>query len=77
MHRLPAFSPPVLHFYYAKKHFLCAPQMRFAEGDYIFRQGAAGDTFYVISKGQVKFLGRAKWHFPRKTLPGQDASCVF
>uniref|UniRef100_A0A3B4WAU0 cGMP-dependent protein kinase 1-like n=1 Tax=Seriola lalandi dorsalis TaxID=1841481 RepID=A0A3B4WAU0_SERLL len=25
------------------------------EGDYIIRQGATGDTFYIISKGQVKF----------------------
>uniref|UniRef100_A0A3Q4I6Q9 cGMP-dependent protein kinase n=1 Tax=Neolamprologus brichardi TaxID=32507 RepID=A0A3Q4I6Q9_NEOBR len=26
----------------------------YADGDYIIRQGATGDTFYIISKGQVK-----------------------
>lgn len=57
---LPAFSPPVLYFHYAPMRFLCVPQMHYAEGDYIFRQGAAGDTFYIISKGQVKFFARAK-----------------
>ncbi|XP_075895078.1 cGMP-dependent protein kinase 1 [Nelusetta ayraudi] len=31
-------------------------EMHYAEGDYIFRQGAAGDTFYIISKGQVKVM---------------------
>lgn len=42
--------------------------MRYADGDYIFRQGAAGDTFYIISKGQVRFPARERLHFPRRTL---------
>uniref|UniRef100_A0A3P8TAF3 cGMP-dependent protein kinase n=1 Tax=Amphiprion percula TaxID=161767 RepID=A0A3P8TAF3_AMPPE len=29
--------------------------MHYSNGDYIIRQGATGDTFYVINKGQVKF----------------------
>lgn len=37
----------------------CTPdsdsQTHYAEGDYIIRQGATGDTFFIISKGQVKF----------------------
>lgn len=57
---LPAFPPPVLSFHYAPMRFLCVLQMHYVEGEYIFRQGAAGDTFYIISKGQVKFFARAK-----------------
>lgn len=49
-------SPHVLYSHYAPMYFLCLPQMHYAEGEFIFRQGAAGDTFYIISKGQVKFL---------------------
>uniref|UniRef100_I3K0W5 Protein kinase cGMP-dependent 1 n=1 Tax=Oreochromis niloticus TaxID=8128 RepID=I3K0W5_ORENI len=30
-------------------------ETHYADGDYIIRQGATGDTFYIISKGQVKF----------------------
>uniref|UniRef100_A0A3B4WGH7 cGMP-dependent protein kinase 1-like n=1 Tax=Seriola lalandi dorsalis TaxID=1841481 RepID=A0A3B4WGH7_SERLL len=30
-------------------------ETHYNEGDYIIRQGATGDTFYIISKGQVKF----------------------
>lgn len=26
----------------------------YAEGDYIIRQGARGDTFFIISKGRVR-----------------------
>uniref|UniRef100_A0A672IK82 cGMP-dependent protein kinase n=1 Tax=Salarias fasciatus TaxID=181472 RepID=A0A672IK82_SALFA len=29
-------------------------QTHYLDGDYIIRQGATGDTFYIISKGQVK-----------------------
>lgn len=29
-------------------------EAHYAEGDYIIRQGASGDTFYIISRGQVK-----------------------
>lgn len=29
-------------------------QSRYSEGDYIIRQGATGDTFYIISSGQVR-----------------------
>ncbi|XP_034025863.1 cGMP-dependent protein kinase 1 isoform X3 [Thalassophryne amazonica] len=29
-------------------------EMHYGKGDYIIRQGATGDTFYIISKGQVK-----------------------
>ena len=30
------------------------PQSHFGRGAYIVRQGAAGDTFYIISEGKVK-----------------------
>lgn len=48
------------------------PQTHYTEGDYIIRQGATGDTFYIISKGQVKFFlcsppaAQMKWGFQRK-----------
>ncbi|XP_061673225.1 cGMP-dependent protein kinase 1 isoform X2 [Syngnathoides biaculeatus] len=29
-------------------------EARYSQGDYIFRQGASGDTFYIVNKGQVK-----------------------
>lgn len=32
---------------------LCA-QTHYSDGDYIIRQGATGDTFFIISKGQVR-----------------------
>uniref|UniRef100_A0A3B3WY18 cGMP-dependent protein kinase n=1 Tax=Poecilia mexicana TaxID=48701 RepID=A0A3B3WY18_9TELE len=28
-------------------------ETNYSDGDYVFRQGAVGDTFYIISKGQV------------------------
>ena len=28
-------------------------EMHFANGEYIIRQGARGDTFYIIAKGKV------------------------
>ncbi|XP_012718724.2 cGMP-dependent protein kinase 1 [Fundulus heteroclitus] len=36
-----------------RKLFDHVEETNFADGDYIFRQGAIGDTFYIISKGQV------------------------
>lgn len=33
--------------------FLCWFQTFYNEGDYIIRQGARGDTFFIISKGKV------------------------
>ncbi|XP_076587090.1 cGMP-dependent protein kinase 1 [Chaetodon auriga] len=37
-------------------------ETRYAEGDYIIRQGATGDTFYIISKGQVKVTEKKPGH---------------
>ncbi|XP_047449119.1 cGMP-dependent protein kinase 1 [Mugil cephalus] len=37
-------------------------EARYADGDYIIRQGAAGDTFYIISKGQVKVTEKKPGH---------------
>ena len=36
------------------KAVLLLPQSHFGRGAYIVRQGAAGDTFYIISEGKVK-----------------------
>uniref|UniRef100_A0A4W5LQB4 Cyclic nucleotide-binding domain-containing protein n=1 Tax=Hucho hucho TaxID=62062 RepID=A0A4W5LQB4_9TELE len=33
---------------------LSLSQTHYSEGDYIIRQGATGDTFFIISEGQVK-----------------------
>lgn len=30
------------------------PQTHYSDGDYIIRQGATGDTFFIISEGQVR-----------------------
>lgn len=38
------------------------PQTHYAEGDCIIRQGATGDTFYIISKGQVKCYALCSLH---------------
>ena len=32
---------------------LLPPQTAYKEGEYIVRQGAGGDTFFIISKGRV------------------------
>ena len=32
----------------------------FSHGDYIVRQGTSGDTFYVISEGQVRVTRRVE-----------------
>nr|XP_046243097.1 cGMP-dependent protein kinase 1 isoform X2 [Scatophagus argus] len=65
-------------------------ETRYAEGDYIIRQGATGDTFYIISKGQVKVtekkagqeeqivlskLSETQW-FGEKALWGEDVRTV-
>lgn len=36
------------------KKKLFSVQTYYNNGDYIVRQGARGDTFFIISKGQVK-----------------------
>ncbi|XP_051897035.1 cGMP-dependent protein kinase 1-like isoform X2 [Pristis pectinata] len=61
-------------------------ETHYEEGDYIVRQGASGDTFFIISKGKVKvtreqtsdeeaaicsFLSRGDW-FGEKALQGED-----
>ncbi|KAG7489251.1 cGMP-dependent protein kinase 1-like [Solea senegalensis] len=65
-------------------------ERNFTEGDYIIRQGATGDTFYVISKGQVKVtekkpgneeqvvlskLSEGNW-FGEKALAGENTWTV-
>ncbi|XP_056275732.1 cGMP-dependent protein kinase 1 isoform X2 [Pseudoliparis swirei] len=65
-------------------------ETHYNEGDYIIRQGAAGDTFYIISKGQVKVtekkpdheeqvvlsqLSERQW-FGEKALWGEDVRTV-
>ena len=37
---------------------LLPPQTAYKEGEYIVRQGAGGDTFFIISKGRVSSLVR-------------------
>ncbi|XP_078107742.1 cGMP-dependent protein kinase 1 [Sander vitreus] len=37
-------------------------ETHYSEGDYIIRQGATGDTFYIISKGQVKVTEKKPGH---------------
>ncbi|KAF3695950.1 cGMP-dependent protein kinase 1 [Channa argus] len=37
-------------------------EAHYTEGDYISRQGATGDTFYIISKGQVKVSEKRPGH---------------
>lgn len=55
--------------------------MHYTEGDHIVRQGATGDTFYIISKGQVQFyalclLNRLNEAYGEKVLEsgGQSVS---
>ncbi|XP_054467302.1 cGMP-dependent protein kinase 1 [Anoplopoma fimbria] len=65
-------------------------ETHYSEGDYIIRQGATGDTFYIISKGQVKVteekpdheeqvvlskLSERQW-FGEKALWGEDVRTV-
>ncbi|XP_008286868.1 cGMP-dependent protein kinase 1 [Stegastes partitus] len=42
-------------------------ETHYTNGDYIIRQGATGDTFYIISKGQVKVTDKK---------PGQEEQIV-
>ncbi|XP_058242446.1 cGMP-dependent protein kinase 1a isoform X2 [Hemibagrus wyckioides] len=61
-------------------------ETHYEEGDYIIRQGARGDTFFIISKGKVtvtredsasqdavylRSLGKGDW-FGEKALQGED-----
>uniref|UniRef100_A0A3B5AA13 cGMP-dependent protein kinase n=1 Tax=Stegastes partitus TaxID=144197 RepID=A0A3B5AA13_9TELE len=48
-------KPVILFLNYFPPFVICLPQTHYTNGDYIIRQGATGDTFYIISKGQVKF----------------------
>ncbi|XP_068460931.1 cGMP-dependent protein kinase 1 isoform X1 [Clinocottus analis] len=65
-------------------------ETHYTDGDYIIRQGATGDTFYIISKGQVKVtekkpdqeeqvvlskLSERQW-FGEKALWGEDVRTV-
>ena len=34
--------------------------VNFSHGDYIVRQGTSGDTFYIISEGQVRVTRRVE-----------------
>lgn len=57
------------------------PQTHYAEGDCIIRQGATGDTFYIISKGQVKCYALCSLHrwneaFSKKDCEGQNVSAA-
>lgn len=40
----------------------------YQKGDYIIRQGARGDTFFIISKGQVKVTIRPHDSFEEKFI---------
>ncbi|KAG7243894.1 hypothetical protein INR49_006049 [Caranx melampygus] len=64
-------------------------ETHYSEGDYIIRQGATGDTFYIISKGQVKVTEKKPGHeeivlsklterhwFGEKALWGEDVRTV-
>uniref|UniRef100_UPI003AAE3D6B cGMP-dependent protein kinase 1 n=1 Tax=Centroberyx gerrardi TaxID=166262 RepID=UPI003AAE3D6B len=65
-------------------------ETHYTEGDYIIRQGATGDTFYIISKGQVRVTEKKPGHeeplvlsklserqwFGEKALWGEDVRTV-
>ncbi|XP_028269675.1 cGMP-dependent protein kinase 1 [Parambassis ranga] len=65
-------------------------ETHYTDSDYIIRQGAAGDTFYIISKGQVKVTEKKPGHeeqtvlselsdrqwFGEKALWGEDVRSV-
>nr|XP_020450221.1 cGMP-dependent protein kinase 1-like [Monopterus albus] len=65
-------------------------ETHYTQGDYIIRQGASGDTFYIISKGQVKVTEKKPGHeeqivlcklserqwFGEKALWGEDIRTV-
>ena len=40
----------------------------YRKGDYIIRQGARGDTFFIISKGQVRVTIRPENSFEEKFI---------
>lgn len=41
----------------------------YADGDYIIRQGARGDTFFIISRGRVKVTMRPTSSTTSSVLP--------
>ncbi|XP_068994902.1 cGMP-dependent protein kinase 1 [Embiotoca jacksoni] len=65
-------------------------ETHYTDGDFIIRQGATGDTFYIISKGQAKVIEKKPGHeeqavvsklsegqwFGEKTLWGEDIRTV-
>ncbi|XP_034547972.1 cGMP-dependent protein kinase 1 isoform X2 [Notolabrus celidotus] len=65
-------------------------QTHYSDGEYIIRQGATGDTFYIISRGQVKVIEKKQGHdeqivlsqlcdgqwFGEKALWGEDIRTV-
>ncbi|XP_018523812.1 cGMP-dependent protein kinase 1 isoform X1 [Lates calcarifer] len=65
-------------------------ETHYTEGDYIIQQGTTGDTFYIISKGQVKVTEKKPGHeeqtvlsklserhwFGEKALWGEDVRTV-
>uniref|UniRef100_A0A3Q0R6L8 cGMP-dependent protein kinase n=1 Tax=Amphilophus citrinellus TaxID=61819 RepID=A0A3Q0R6L8_AMPCI len=51
---------------------ICLPQMHYSDGDYIIRQGATGDTFYIISNGQVRFSALCSLHRSSEAFRGKD-----
>lgn len=49
----------------------------YQKGDYIVRQGARGDTFFIISKGQVKVTIRPQDSFEEKFIRNLDKGDFF
>uniref|UniRef100_A0A3Q0R6M3 Protein kinase cGMP-dependent 1 n=1 Tax=Amphilophus citrinellus TaxID=61819 RepID=A0A3Q0R6M3_AMPCI len=47
-------------------------EMHYSDGDYIIRQGATGDTFYIISNGQVRFSALCSLHRSSEAFRGKD-----
>lgn len=40
-------------------------EISYADQEYIVRQGAKGDTFYIVSKGRAQITeGKSKWETP-------------
>ena len=51
------FSSTYLYFFRLSDAF---ELVNFSHGDYIVRQGTSGDTFYIISEGQVRITKRVE-----------------
>lgn len=45
----------ITYVYLYEHIFVVKLQMYYKVGDYIIRQGARGDTFFIISKGKVSY----------------------